>query len=951
MPLDNAAPKTSGAAWRVEMLGGLRALPLPSGTDGGKPAEPLDPVESVEPVEQFRTHKTALLLARLALSPTRAHGRDELVDMLWPDAPADRGRANLTQTLVYLRQALGEPRTGGLFVSNHKTVRVVPALLETDVAVWEADANRALHSGGDEQADLLRLALDGYRGPLLPGMYDDWVCDERNRLDALREALAERLRLLPSRPSLPVSPQTPVIRNAPLLLTRFFGRDAEGKRAGRVLTEEPPVRLLTLLGMGGIGKTRFALRLAASVVCPDTDPAVFGGAVFVPLAEARTAAHMEGILRDVLGVPDGGAAGMGAVTSHLCAEAMRIGGRFLLILDNLEQLGETAAPVVARLLGDVPALTILATSRQPVGIAGEQEMALGPLPTVSENQEETGGTAVQLFVDRARLVRPDFALTPETDASVTPLCALLEGVPLALELAAAWVRVLTTDQIVARLHNRFGLLTLAGTSAGGGSVPKRHRSLHAAIAWSYDLLGPSLQTFFAQLSVFQGGWTAAAAQAVTGINEVSEPLLLLAERSLILAEANDETGDIRYRMLESLREFAHEQAVGLGEDNYAALWVRKATYFEALTREANALVETGRGMRHARRLLERERDNLRSLFASLRDLNVNSDDTVSPAGVRSVITCLLESQWLWPVNELRQWLCLAAEAAVLLPGETKGSVRASVLSQHGVAALYAGDYKAAERFLCESLTLWEAVGNREQFFVTQKRLASIAARAGDSDRAVCLLMECLQFARETSNPYGEAGILNNLANEGQDLVQRREWIEQAVALDRKHSPGSHFLACSLNSFGGIASEQGDWTVARACLEEAHDIAVADGAAGMMGITKMSLAQFLSERGEPSRRPRELLQEAQTLFEEKEEPLRVAQIHMIRFGIALRDGDPNRAVMDARAYLCLNRDASLMDRDALAAAGSDLAARLGAAGYESYGSPAALFCGKWADTAQ
>ena len=920
MPQDDAVPKRSGAAWRVEMLGGLRAVPSVL-------------LEAREPVEQFPTHRTALLLARLALFPTRAHGRDELADMLWPDAPADRGRVSLTQTLVYLRQALGEPRTGGLFASNHKTVRVVPALLETDVAAWEADASRALRTGDGEQADLLQAALAGYRGPLLPGLYDDWICDERSRLEALHEALQERLRSLPSLPSLPAAPQTPVIRNAPLVLTRFFGRDAEEKRAFQVLTEDPPVRLLTLLGMGGIGKTRFAMHIAATVIYSEACPPVFGGAVFVPLAEARTAAHGESILRDVLGVGDGGTAGLGAVTSHLRTEAMRVGGRLLLLLDNLEQMEENAAPMVARLLGDVPALTILATSRQPVGIAGEQEMPLGPLPTVCENREETAGAAVQLFADRTRLVRADFALTPETTASVTQLCRLLEGVPLALELAAAWMRVLTPEQIIARLHDRFGLLTRAGTSASG-TIPKRHRSLHAAIAWSYDLLGPSLQTFFAQLSVFHGGWTAEAAQAVTGIKEVSEPLLLLAERSLILAEADDETGEIRYRMLESLREFAHEQAVALGEETYAALHVRKAAYFEALTREANALVEGGRGMRHARRLLDRERDNLRSLFVRLRDVNVNSDPTI--VGLQSVITSMLESQWLWPINELRQWLCLAAEATVFLPDETQISVRASVLSQQGVYALYAGDYEAAERFLCESLTLWKIAGDWEQFFVAQKRLASIADRLGDFDRAVCLLRECLQFARETSSPYVEAGILNNLANiKGQDLTQRRVWIEQAVALDRRHSPQSHFLACSLNSLGGIAYEQGDWTVARACLEEAHQVAVADNADGMIGVTKMSLAGLLSEMGGASDRARELLREAQSIFEEKQEFLRVAEIHKIRFGIALQDNDPDGAAADARAYLRVNQDAALMDAKSLADAQAELAKKLCAAGYAAH----------------
>jgi len=332
--------------WRVEMLGGLRVTPICA--DGGANTR-------AGAVEQFRTHKAALLLARLALFPTRAHGREELADLFWPESSTERGRAHLTQSLVYLRQALGEPRTGGLFVSDHKTVRVTRGQLQTDVAEWEAAATRALSaSSDDEQCGLLTLALSRYTGDLLPGFYADWVCDERNRLAALRDAVRERWQELQAAPTLvldrrtafgrsqPFEAETRTIAKAPLYLTRFFGRVAEIENACWLLRLEPPVRLLTLIGMGGIGKTRLALQIGQATLDGDkTGQAAgpFRWAALVPLAEARTAAQMEALMLDGLGVENSGTDGLGAIVRMLNGRAAQYSGRVLLILDNLEQLG------------------------------------------------------------------------------------------------------------------------------------------------------------------------------------------------------------------------------------------------------------------------------------------------------------------------------------------------------------------------------------------------------------------------------------------------------------------------------------------------------------------------------------------------------------------------------------------------------------------------------------
>lgn len=570
-----------GGVWRIELLGGLRVYP---------PATAARDADcSADAVETFRTHKTALLLARLALAPRRVHAREELAELLWPDVPADRSRARLAQALAYLRTALRLDREDGWIVADHKTIRLTHDRIRTDVAEWEAAARSALSAAAPipEAVARLRAALSADRGELVPGFYDAWLCDERNRLAGLRDEMEARLaeweseatRFPPSppRPKALDAPSrgagesvadfgdAPPLINAPLFLTRFFGRDAERALLADLLGEEPPVRLITLMGMGGIGKTRLAAQ-AAQAVLPD-----YGWAAFVPMESAITAAQMESTLLSALGVASRDDA-LTAVVRHLQSRASAIDrtSRLLLVLDNLEQLEERAAPVVARLLAQVPRLTILATSRQPVGIAGERELLLGPLCDDCGGDipnAETPRDDLRLFLDRARLARPAFALTGANKASVARLCGLLEGVPLALELAATWMRAATPEQIAARLDHRYGLLALSGASTASGPAAKRHRSLRAAVAGSYDLLGPALQAFWMQLSAFHGGWTADAARAVTQIADVEEPLTILAERSLILAETDDATGDIRYRMLESLREFALEHLQARGDDS------------------------------------------------------------------------------------------------------------------------------------------------------------------------------------------------------------------------------------------------------------------------------------------------------------------------------------------------------------------------------------------------
>jgi non-specific serine/threonine protein kinase len=323
----------------------------------------------------------------------------------------------------------------------------------------------------------------------------------------------------------------------------------------------------------------------------------------------------------------------------------------LLVLDNFEHLAGSGAPLVHTLLARVPNLTCLVTSRQRLLLDGEREFALPPLatPKTEKYGDHTPESllaypSVALFVSRAQAARPDFALTPRNAEAVARLCQRLEGIPLALELAAAWTQTLTPAQMLERLERRFDLLVSRRRDA-----PGRHATLRATIEWSWGLLPPDLQRFFAQLSVFRGGWTLEAAEAVTGDPNALLYLTELRERSLVVSDEEDleeeppcdpdapvenapvvtatteeAAAGMRFRMLESLREFASERLNESGER--AALAARHLAYFLRLAEAAGPHLR-GPGQISWLRRLETDHDNLRAAL----DWSFRSSGTRNPA--------------------------------------------------------------------------------------------------------------------------------------------------------------------------------------------------------------------------------------------------------------------------------------------------------------------------------
>lgn len=548
--------------WRVELLGGLRA------TRGS------------ERVTKFRTQKSTLLLALLAVQPGREWGREELCEVLWPEIDLPVQRARLRDELRNVRDALGPEIVAK---GKHASVAADSARLTSDVAEFDLSFLRAVRSTAPfERVEPLRAAVALYKGDLLPGFYDDWSCGERERLreglfDALTRLLldleglgltdeARRVRRdavsrFPERAlpeALPVAEGNGAKEIVPGLVDRYFGRERE-KEAIQNWAESDAERLLTLVGPGGIGKTRLARESTRE-----------RRGLFVPLAEVFDGSRLAEAVHGALGLPTHHGDPYGPSVAFLRGRA-----RPLLILDNLEQIAQGADDFIARLLRDVPALKVLATSRIRLSLDGERALALDPLPDAQ---------ATALFLDRARAARPDFAQTVETLTLVGEIVKLLEGLPLAVELAAARSVVLGPRQMLSQLQSRLGFLV------NRRAAPvERHRSLRVALDWSLELLPDELKRFFARLSVFRGGFTLEAAEAVAGnvVRSTLDALDDLHAHSLLRATFGED-GEARYDFLVVIREYA-EEVLASDAEARAEADEAQASYFDGFTDRCCAL--------------------------------------------------------------------------------------------------------------------------------------------------------------------------------------------------------------------------------------------------------------------------------------------------------------------------------------------------------------------------
>jgi predicted ATPase/class 3 adenylate cyclase len=639
----------------------------------------------------------------------------------------------------------------------------------------------------------------------------------------------------------------------PVPLTPLVGRDADLARVSAALAG-PGARLVTLTGTGGVGKTRLSLAAAASL-----DQAFPHGVFFIPLAAVRDGEVMWKAIADILNVAGDGTA-EGAVTAYLA------GRRALLVLDNLEQLAGAAA-VVAGLLAAAPGLVVLATSRRPLHLPGEQELPVPPLqlPRAAGAEQVAASGAVRLFVQQAALARPGFAVTEGNAADIAAICAHLDGLPLAIELAAARIRLLGPRALLARLDRS---LDLAAADVG---QPSRQQTLRNAIAWSYDLLTEDLARVFRRAGVFAGGCDLDALAAIAvagpgpGIQETgADPLDLAAglhDVSLItVTEGAD--GEPRVGMLETIREFALERLEQAGDLEGARR--RHAEYYAGVAARADEQLR-GSGPAHLAALdrLEAEHDNMRAALAW--SLQTPAAGPVPGSAERAATGLRLVQAlaYFWYRHghplEGRRWL----ERAIDLAGEDGGAPLAPLapLAQltHwlGVLLQQLGEPQAARAVLERSLAIWRDLGDRDQQARELNSLGITRRDLGDVGAARSLLEESAAISREVGSDLRLAAALTNLGqleSEAGNFDRATEVLQEALAIDRKQGDMLG-VALDQQSLAGVALRAGRAEEARDLLSSMAGYVASSGHPEFLATTLEMSAANAAQLGEGLRAAR------------------------------------------------------------------------------------------------
>ncbi len=596
--------------------------------------------------------------------------------------------------------------------------------------------------------------------------------------------------------------------NLPIALSSFIGRGREIVEVKQLLATN---RLLTLIGAGGCGKTRLAIWVAEEVGAAFSD-----GVWLVELASLANPELAPQTLATVLGLREQtGRPVLESLTDHLASRQV------LLVLDNCEHLIGACAQLAHDLLQRCPDLRILATSREPLSISGETVWLVPPLSTpefVPESQAARSGSdllryeAVRLFVERASAVSPAFELTDQNAPTVAEICQRLDGIPLAIELAAARTRALSVRQIADRLDDRFHLLT-----GGSRIAPPRHQTLEATLDWSHTLLPEVERMVLHRLSVFAGGWTLEAAEAVCASDnvpagDVLEALAHLADKSLVVVDQRGHDDESRYRLLETIRQYALKKLVESGED--VDTKNRHLSYFIQWAEAAEPHLTSREQLPWLNRY-EAEHDNLRAALEWCL-----ADEAKSQAGLRLAAAC----GRFWRMHGYASEGRARFAVALARPGAQAHTLaRARALALCANLAYLQSDFPDMRPIAEEALLIGRGLGEKGKPWVafTLDLLGELATEEGDYASAPALFQASLDIYRELGNTRGISDILMQfgwMAMRSGDYPQAIRHLEEFRALAQTSGDKSN-LAFALSGLGEAAVRQGQYERAVVLLEQ------------------------------------------------------------------------------------------------------------------------------------